>query len=94
MLIWEWPIFLQKDTMTQSARSKKTLELNPRSAGARWIRGMAYQQKNSYDLAIKDYKDALELSPNNPNYLAALGHVMHQVEILQEHITFLTLYLL
>jgi len=57
------------------AQEKKTLELNPRSAGARWIRGMAYQQKKSFDQAIKDYQDALELSHNNPNFLAALGHV-------------------
>ncbi len=56
-------------------QEKKTLELNPRSSGARWIRGMAYQQKNMFEQAIKDYQHALELSHNNPNYLAALGHV-------------------
>jgi tetratricopeptide (TPR) repeat protein len=28
-----------------------------------------------YELAIKDYQSALELSHNNPNFLAALGHV-------------------
>ena len=56
-------------------QEKKTLELNPKSAGARWIRGMAYQQKNMFQQAIKDYQDALELSHNNPNFLAALGHV-------------------
>jgi TolB-like protein/class 3 adenylate cyclase/Tfp pilus assembly protein PilF len=56
-------------------QEQKTLELNPKSVGARWIRGMAYQQKEMFELAIKDYKSALELSPNNPNILAALGHV-------------------
>src|SRR5688572_8607004 len=56
-------------------QEKKTLELNPRSAGARWIRGMAYQQNKMFEQAIKDYQDALGLSHNNPNYLAALGHV-------------------
>ena len=57
------------------AQEQKTLELNPRSAGARWIRGMAYQQKKMFDSAIKSYQSALELSHNNPNFLAALGHV-------------------
>ncbi|HEX6170653.1 MAG TPA: tetratricopeptide repeat protein [Chitinophagaceae bacterium] len=57
------------------SQEQKTLELNPRSAGARWIRGMAYQQKKMFDSAIKDYQSALELSHNNPNFLAALGHV-------------------
>ncbi len=57
------------------AQEKKTLELNPKSAGARWIRGMAYQQKKMFGEAIKDYQSALELSHNNPNFLAALGHV-------------------
>ena len=56
-------------------QEQKTLELNPRSAGARWIRGMAYQQKEMFEEAIKDYQSALELSHNNPNFLAALGHV-------------------
>ena len=57
------------------SQEQKTLELNPRSAGARWIRGMAYQQKKMFEQAIKDYRSALELSHNNPNFLAALGHV-------------------
>jgi TolB-like protein/tetratricopeptide (TPR) repeat protein len=57
------------------SQEQKTLELNPRSAGAHWIRGMAYQQKKMFDHAIKDYQSALELSHNNPNFLAALGHV-------------------
>ena len=56
-------------------QEKKTLELNPKSSGAYWIRGMAYQQKKMFKEAINDYQHALELSPNNPNYLAALGHV-------------------
>ena len=56
-------------------QEQKTLELNPRSAGARWIRGMAYQQKKMFEEAINDYKSALQLSHNNPNFLAALGHV-------------------
>ncbi|TMI62787.1 MAG: tetratricopeptide repeat protein [Bacteroidetes bacterium] len=57
------------------SQEQKTLELNPKSAGARWIRGMAYQQKKMFGEAIKDYQSALELSHNNPNFLAALGHV-------------------
>ena len=36
---------------------------------------MAYQQKKLFEQSIKDYRSALELSPNNPNFLAALGHV-------------------
>ena len=56
-------------------QEQKTRELNPISAGARWIRGMAYQQKKLFEQSIKDYRSALELSPNNPNFLAALGHV-------------------
>jgi len=56
-------------------QEKTTLELNPRASGAFWIRGMAYQQKNMFGEAIKDYQHALELSPNDQNYLAALGHV-------------------
>ena len=51
------------------------MELNPKAAGAYWIRGMAYQQKKMFGEAIKDYRYALELSPGDPNYLAALGHV-------------------
>ena len=56
-------------------QEKKTLELNPKAAGAYWIRGMAFQQKKLFGDAINDYRHALELSPGNPNFLAALGHV-------------------
>ena len=75
MPISGWPISLREGMMRQSAQEKKTLELNPKSAGAHWIRGMAYQQKKMFEQAIKDYQHALELSPSNPNFLAALGHV-------------------
>jgi tetratricopeptide (TPR) repeat protein len=71
-------------------QEKNTLELNPKAAGAFWIRGMAYQQNKMYEEAIKDFKHALEISSGDANYLAALDMFMHQVEIMQRHGTFLT----
>src|SRR6185503_1047458 len=56
-------------------QENKTMELNPKAAGAYWIRGMTYQQKKMFQESIKDYRHALELSPGDPNYLAALGNL-------------------
>jgi len=35
---------------------------------------MALEGKGEYAKAIEQFQQALKLSPNNPNYLAALGH--------------------
>ena len=67
--------YLAANGMMMQLGRKKTLELNSKSSGAHWIRGMAYQQKKMFEQSIMDYREALELYPGDPNYLAALGHV-------------------
>jgi tetratricopeptide (TPR) repeat protein len=52
----------------------KLLALNPNTRVAYWIRGMAHEQKREFEQSIRDFQEALKRSPDNPNYLAALGH--------------------
>jgi len=52
----------------------KTLDMDSKFRVAYWIRGMALEGKGEYAKAIEQFQQALKLSPNNPNYLAALGH--------------------
>jgi tetratricopeptide (TPR) repeat protein len=42
-------------------------------------RGYAYSKLKKYDLAIADYEKAIELSPNNPAALSALGYLYRNV---------------
>lgn len=55
-------------------QERQVLEVNPNARVAYWIRGMAHEQKGEFEQAIRDFQEALKRSPDNPNYLGALGH--------------------
>lgn len=56
-------------------QERKTLELEPNAATPLWISGMSYEQKGMLNEAARHYQLALDKSPGNANFLAALAHV-------------------
>ena len=61
----------EKDYDGAIAEFTKAIESNPKSEGAYWGRGTAYNIKGDYDRAIEDYNKAIEL---NPKYATAYHH--------------------
>jgi len=59
------------DQAIESAR--KTLELEPSFAPVRYVLGLAYVQKASFERAIGELQQAVTLSGGNPTYIGALG---------------------
>jgi tetratricopeptide (TPR) repeat protein len=53
---------------------RKTLAMDANFLRARWILGLAYQQKRMYPEAIAELERARELSGDGPAYVASLGH--------------------
>ncbi len=54
--------------------SRKTLAMDADFLRARWILGMAYEQKRMFPEAIVELERARELSREGPVYVSSLGH--------------------
>jgi Flp pilus assembly protein TadD len=53
---------------------RKALELNPDFAPLQWHMGWALEQTGRYEEALQAARNAIELSADNPLYVASLGH--------------------
>ena len=62
--------------MCPRCRERYHLGINPRYAKAYNNRGIAFERKDEYDLAISDYKKATEINPNYAEayYNRAMAH--------------------
>ncbi|HEX9422215.1 MAG TPA: tetratricopeptide repeat protein [Pyrinomonadaceae bacterium] len=48
--------------------------MDPNFAVAHWHLGLAYEQKQMFDAAIKEFQSSVSLSGDSPLMIAALGH--------------------
>jgi eukaryotic-like serine/threonine-protein kinase len=56
------------------AQERRTIELDSSFRVSYWIMGMALEQKGMIEEARRSFREALERSPGNPNYLGSLAH--------------------
>lgn len=54
--------------------SNKTIQIEPNFSGGYWALGLAQEQLGRYAEAVAAFQQALELSPDTPRWLGALGH--------------------
>jgi tetratricopeptide (TPR) repeat protein len=52
---------------------KKAVELDPSNIDAHYSLATAYEDKEKYDLAIKEYEKVLELKPDDKDTMYSLG---------------------
>jgi serine/threonine-protein kinase len=55
-------------------QSRKTVHLDGRFPGGYWALGLALEGTRDYPEAIRAFQQALEISPDTPRWLGALGH--------------------
>jgi Flp pilus assembly protein TadD len=54
---------------------RKTLAMEPEFLRARWVLGLAYEQKRMFDQAIAELERARRISGGGATFVGALGHV-------------------
>jgi Tfp pilus assembly protein PilF len=62
-----------KDTDDKIKYYTKAIELNPYDAQFYYYRGLAYNKKNLFPLAIEDFNKAIQYQPNYPSAYASRG---------------------
>ena len=65
--------YFQRDFAAAADQAQRTIDSDPHFYGAYWILGLVHEQFGDFAEAIECFEDALNLVPENPRMLSALG---------------------
>jgi TolB-like protein/DNA-binding winged helix-turn-helix (wHTH) protein len=69
-----WRLYLAREYDRSIAQLRDTLEMDPSYEWAHLILGQAYEQKGEFNLAIEEFRKAVELAHSSPLMISALAH--------------------